>query len=330
MQSVGIIGAGAWGTALAMTARRAGRDVVLWALEPEVAEAVNREQVNPLYLPDVRLDPAVRATTDLALPARADIVLLVVPAQHLRSVADRLAPLVKTNIPVVICAKGIELGSAALLTEAAGALAGTTLMVMSGPSFAIEVARGLPTALTLASADLAAARAVAGALGSKAFRPYVSSDMVGVQIGGAVKNVLAIGCGICVGRRLGDNAKAALLTRGLAEIVRLAVALGGQVETLMGLSGLGDLVLTASSPQSRNYSLGLALGDGKTLEEVLGARRAVTEGVTTAGAVVALAARRQVDMPICAAVDRILSRGASIDAELHALLDRPLKEEVRR
>jgi len=328
MQRVGIIGGGAWGTALAAAVRRAGRDVTLWALEPDVVDAINTRHINTLYLPGADLDPAITATRDIARAADADVMLLVVPAQHVRAMAAQLAPHIRANTPVVICAKGIEQGTGALMTDAAAALVDTTLMVLSGPSFAGEVAKGLPTALTLATADAARGRAVATAIGSRTLRPYLSNDLIGAQVGGAVKNVLAIACGICEGRNLGANARAALLTRGIAEIVRFAVARGGQRETLMGLSGVGDLVLTATSMQSRNYSLGTALGQGRTLAEVLGARRSVTEGVTTADAVMGLAARLNVDMPICGAVNDILNRDAAIDAVMMALLDRPLKDEV--
>ena len=329
MKRVAVIGAGAWGTALAMVAHRAGREAVLWAFEPEVAAGINSAHENALYLPGIALDPAIRATNDLTEAARgADVLLLVPPAQNLRGLSEALATTVAAKLPVVICAKGIEQTTGALMTDAAAAIGHASIMVLSGPSFAGEVAKGLPTALTLAAADQALGRQVAESLGSRTFRPYLSADLIGAQIGGAVKNVLAIACGMCEGRRLGANARAALLTRGLAEIVRLAVARGGKAETLMGLSGLGDLVLTASSVQSRNYSLGLALGEGRTLAEVLGAPRSVTEGVTTAAAVVALAERLGVDMPICMAVDSILRRDARIDEAMGTLLERPLREET--
>ncbi len=329
MQKLGVIGAGAWGTALAVVGRRAGRDVSLWALEPEVAAEINQHQRNTPYLPGVALEPGIAATTDLGAAADADILLLVTPAQHLRATCEKLRPLLKSGVPVVICAKGIERGTSALMTDVvAQCLPGAPLMILSGPTFAQEVASGLPTAITLGASDPDLARNVAQAIGSRAFRPYVSTDIVGAEVGGAVKNVLAIGCGIVEGKGLGANGRAALLARGLAEIVRLAVARGGKPETLMGLSGLGDLVLTATSTQSRNYSLGVALGKGQTLEQVLGARRSVTEGVTTAEAVVTLAAKLGVDMPICSAIDRVLNHGASIDAMLKSLLERPLRDEV--
>ena len=329
MQRIGVIGAGAWGTALAIVARRAGRDVTLWALEPEVTTSINREYSNAIYLPDVTLDSAITATGDIGRAAVADIILLVVPAQFLRASCENLAPHIKAGTPVVICAKGIERESSALMTDVvAEALPEAAMMVLSGPTFASEVASGLPTAITLAATDPDLGRRVAAALSSPTFRPYLSDDVTGAEVGGAVKNVLAIGCGMADGKGLGANARAALLTRGLAEIVRLSLARGGRSETLMGLSGLGDLVLTATSSQSRNYSLGVALGEGKTLEAVLGARRSVTEGVTTAEAVVSLATKLNVDMPICAAIDQVLNHGAAIDDMLQGLLDRPLRDEA--
>jgi glycerol-3-phosphate dehydrogenase (NAD(P)+) len=228
----------------------------------------------------------------------------------------------------VLCAKGIETGSGALVSEVAAAtLPGAPLAVLSGPTFAIEVARGLPTAVTLATADATLGRALIAALGTRSFRPYLAADLVGAEIGGAVKNVLAIACGIIVGRGLGDNARAALITRGLAEMVRLAVAKGGRVETLMGLSGLGDLTLTCTGTQSRNHSLGIALGEGRSLAEILGPRRSIAEGVASAAAVAGLARRLGVEMPIVAAVDAILNAGAEIGATIDGLLDRPFRSE---
>ncbi len=328
MNTIGIVGAGAWGTALAATARRAGRNVVLWAHEPEVAGAINATRENPHYLPGVRLDCCARATTVLGEAAAADAVLLVTPAQHLRATCAALAPHWTAGKPAVICAKGIEQATGAMMTEVVEAeLPGAAVAVLSGPTFAIEVARGLPTAVTLACADVGLGQALVEAIGTATFRPYLSDDLIGAEIGGAVKNVLAIGCGIVEGRGMGDNARAALITRGLAEITRLAVAKGGHPETLTGLSGLGDLILTASSTQSRNYSLGLALGEGRTLAEVLGSRRAVTEGVWTAGAVVAMAASQGIEMPICAAVDAVLNRGADLDDTIRGLLSRPFRTE---
>ena len=330
MERLAVIGGGAWGTALAMTTRRAGREAVLWARDADVVESVNRRHENPAYLPGVGLDPVIRATTDLADAARyAEAALLVVPAQHLRVVARRLRPHLSPGVPVLLCAKGVEQGSLALMTEvAAEELPEAPQAVLSGPTFAAEVARGLPTAVTVAATDPDLAARFAAALGTPSFRPYASDDPVGAEIGGAVKNVLAIACGIVVGRRLGDNARAALITRGLAEIVRLAVAKGGRAETLTGLSGLGDLTLTCTAMQSRNHSLGVALGEGRALADVLAERRSVAEGVASAASVTALAARLGVEMPIAAAVDSILHRDAAIDETIARLLARPFRRET--
>ncbi len=327
IERIAVIGGGAWGTALAQTARRAGRAVTLWAREAEVVAAINRDHVNPLFLPDVSLEPDIRAVGDLAEAVRdTETALLAVPAKHLRAVTAALAPL---STPVVICAKGVEEKTGALLSEiVAATLPGVPLAVLSGPTFAAEVARALPTAVTLATADRALGTRLAAALGTRSFRPYLSDDVVGVEIGGAVKNVLAIACGIVEGRKLGDNARAALVTRGLAEMVRLALAKGGRAETLMGLSGLGDLVLTCTGAQSRNYSLGVALGQGRPLAAILAERRSIAEGVASAAAAAALARRLKVEMPIVAAVDAILHRGAAIDEAISALLARPFKSEA--
>jgi len=327
---IGVVGGGAWGTALALAALRAGRDTLLWAREPAVVEAIRRDRENRDYLPGVPLPAELEATSDLAALSGCDALLLVTPAQHLRSACAALAPHLKPGAPAVICAKGIEIETQALMCEAVEAVlpAGTPLAILSGPTFAAEVARGLPTAVTLACRDSGTGGALVEALGSRTFRPYLTDDVVGAQVGGAVKNVLAIACGVVEGRRLGDNARAALITRGLAEITRLGLRLGARPETLMGLSGLGDLTLTCSSLQSRNMSLGAALGQGRTLDEVLGERRSVAEGVWTARAVVALAGRLGVEMPICAAVDAILNRGASVDDTIRGLLARPFREEA--
>ncbi|GAB3446364.1 NAD(P)H-dependent glycerol-3-phosphate dehydrogenase [Insolitispirillum peregrinum] len=331
MQRIGVIGAGAWGTALALAATRAGRQTTLWAREQAVADAINGQHENPDYLPGLPLAPSLRATTDaLAVLAAADAVLLVVPAQHLRATCATLAPHWRPGVPALICAKGIEQGSGQLMSEVAAETLPATvpLVALSGPSFAAEVARGLPTAVTLACEDQALGTSLLSALGSRSFRPYLSADLIGAEVGGAVKNVLAIACGVLEGRAMGDNARAALLTRGLAEITRLGVAKGGLPGTFMGLSGMGDLLLTATSMQSRNFSLGFALGEGKSLSAILAGRKAVTEGVFTAAAVVALAEQLGVDMPICQAVDAILNRGADVEQVVAALLSRPFRIEL--
>lgn len=326
MKRIGIIGAGAWGTALAMVARRAGLDVVIQAYEPEVARAINETHENPTYLPGVKLDRAVRATADVAEAADgAEALLLVMPSQFVRGVCGTLALHIGAGVPAVICTKGIEPDTSALMSEVvADELPETPAAVLSGPTFAIEVARDLPTGVTLAATDEALAVRLSEALGTPRFRIYRTGDVAGVQIGGAVKNVIAIGCGIVEGKGLGDNARATLITRGLAEIARLGAAKGARPETLMGLSGIGDLTLTCNAMQSRNFSLGVALGRGEKLADVMAARASVTEGVFSAAAVTALARRLGVDMPICLAIDGVINHFADIDATIEGLLNRPV------
>jgi glycerol-3-phosphate dehydrogenase (NAD(P)+) len=327
--SVAIIGGGAWGTALAATIRRAGAAVRIWAHEADTVAAINQHHENVQFLPGIALDPAITATGDLARAAACDAVLLVVPAQFLRGIVRSLAPLLPETTPIVIATKGIECGSGATMGEiVAEILPRHPLAVLSGPTFAIEVARGLPTAVTLATKDPALGRALVAAIGTASFRPYLGEDPIGCEIGGAVKNVLAIACGIVTGRGLGDNARAALITRGLAEMVRLAVAKGGRASTLMGLSGLGDLTLTCTAMQSRNCSLGAALGAGQSLAQILAGRHSVAEGVATAAAVAGLARRLGIDMPIVSATDAILHHGAAIDTAIAGLLGRPFTVEA--
>lgn len=326
---ISIVGAGAWGTALAVAARRAGSAVTLWGYEDEIVSAINERHENTLYLPGVALDPAIRATADLAETVAADAVLLAAPAQHLRATISPLAGHLAPATPLIVCAKGIEQETRALMSEAVEAVfPQNPVFILSGPTFAAEVAAGLPTAVTLAGRDLSAAQSLADTLSSERFRPYSGDDVIGAQIGGAIKNVLAIACGIAEGRGFGDNARAALVTRGLAELTRLCLAKGGRAETMMGLSGLGDLVLTCTSTQSRNYSLGLELGAGRTLAEILDARHSVAEGVYTASAAVNLAEKLGIEMPIATAVDAVLNKGADIETVIEALLTRPLRAEA--
>ncbi|MDA0338776.1 MAG: NAD(P)-dependent glycerol-3-phosphate dehydrogenase [Proteobacteria bacterium] len=328
-EHIGIIGGGAWGTALATSAVRAGRKATLWALEDGVVGAINDHHRNDDYLPDVALDPALRATGEIDVAAAADALLLVCPAQYLRRVAADASATARPGVPLVICSKGIEQSTLMLMSDVlADVAAGHPVAVLSGPTFAREVANNLPCALTLAVSDDTLGHELLDALGHNRFRLYLSQDVVGAQIGGAVKNVLAIAAGIVAGAKLGDNAAAALITRGLAEIMRLGEAMGARRETLMGLSGLGDLVLTCGSTQSRNMSLGMALGQGRTLQDVLAERNSVAEGVFTAVGVAALAEKYKVDMPICSAMDRILNHHAPVAEEIQGLLDRPFKLEV--
>lgn len=328
MSKIGIIGGGAWGTALAQTMHRAGNQAMLYAREPEVVDAINKRYENTAFLPHVKLAAEVRATNRLAEALDADIILLVTPSQRLREVTQNAARDWPDRVPTVICCKGIEQDSCALMSEVVNAtLPGIPLAVLSGPTFAREVADDKPTAVTLACADETLGKVLMETLSAPKFRIYRSRDIVGAQIGGAVKNVIAIACGIIEGRGLGDNARAALVTRGLAEIMRLGLAKGGQAETLAGLSGLGDLTLTCNATQSRNFSLGVALGEGKALEDVLSHRNSVAEGVYTAPSVSELGRRMGVELPICTAVDGVLHHHADIDASIAGLLARPLKAE---
>lgn len=330
IERISILGAGAWGTALAVAARRAGRSVLLQAHEPEVADAIDRLRCNERYLPDIVLDPDIRSTTDPAAAVNvAEAVLVACPAQHVRRVLSAAAAAWQPGVPAVICGKGIEQRTGLLLGEVVEqTLPNVPVCILSGPSFAQEVARQLPTALTLASTDGRLRQSLPAALGTPALRIYSTDDVVGAQVGGAIKNVIAIACGIVAGRGLGDNARAALITRGLAEMARLAAAMGALPETLTGLTGLGDLVLTCNATQSRNFSLGLALGQGRRLVDVLGERVTVAEGVYTAAVAVEAASRYGIEMPICAAVDAVLNHDADLDQMISSLLARPPKAEV--
>ena len=323
-----VIGAGAWGTALAQVCRRAGLATTLWAREPEVAEEINSSRTNSMFLPEITLDAGITAVTGLAPCAEADLILAVVPAQHMRAMLTHLAPHLRARQPVILCAKGIEQGTLKLMTQVLAETAPAAApAVLSGPSFAGEVARGLPTAVTLACPDEALGEALARAIATPSFRPYWTADVVGAEAGGAVKNVLAIACGIVEGAGLGRSAHAAVVTRGFAELTRLAVALGADARTLAGLCGLGDLVLTCSSSQSRNMSLGLALGRGESLEAALAGKLSVAEGVASAPAVRALAQRLDVETPICEAVAAVLAGERDLGEAIGGLLSRPLRTE---
>lgn len=327
--SISIIGGGSWGTALAQMLSMDGTQVTLYARDAGLAGEINKTRENAKYLPGIRLNPAVTATSDLPAAAKSDILLLATPAQFLRETLAKLAPHLQAGVPLVNCAKGIEISTGKLLSETVAETAPQNpYAALSGPTFAPEVARGLPTALTIASGIPAdSLHALAEKLRRKTFRPYISQDPVGADIAGAIKNVIAIACGIVEGRKLGQNAKAAVMTRGMAEIKRYGMARGAKPETFLGLCGVGDLMLTCSSMTSRNFSLGFELGGGKDLAAILASRKTVAEGVSTAKALAVHAVTHKVDMPICLAVDAILHKGAGVDDIVTGLLARELKEE---
>jgi glycerol-3-phosphate dehydrogenase (NAD(P)+) len=325
IQKISVLGGGAWGTALALTCARAGRAVTLWEFDAGNAEHLAGKRESR-FLPGVRLDDAIVVTRALGEASRADAILLVVPAQAMRSVVKTLAQTIGHGTPLVACAKGIEHGTHDFMSEIIGECAPQAVpAILSGPSFAADVARGLPTAVTIAAGDEAIARELAHAMNTNTFRPYHSTDVRGVEIGGAIKNVLAIASGIVTGRGLGASASAALTTRGFAELVRFGRAHGARTETMMGLSGLGDLILTCSTPQSRNFSFGVALGKGEAPASA--AHGKLAEGAFTAPVLLEMARAKNIEMPISAAVASILAGEMSVDAAIESLLTRPLKAE---
>lgn len=322
--TIAILGAGAWGTALANCAARAGNVVILWGRDKAAIAHLSETRENP-HLPGIRLDDGIAVTCALEDLTDADAALLVVPTQEVRQAATDAADALAADTPIVVCAKGIERGTHLFVTEVVAQCAPDAVpAILSGPSFAADVARGLPTAVTLACHNETVAAALAQALGSATFRPYHSTDVRGVEIGGAAKNVLAIAAGIVLGRKLGASAAAALTTRGFAELSRFGRAFGARPETLTGLSGLGDLILTCSSPQSRNFSLGIALGEGRSLAE---AQTKLAEGVFTAPVLVEMASAKGIHMPIASAVAAVLDGRLSVDAAIESLLTRPFKAE---
>jgi glycerol-3-phosphate dehydrogenase (NAD(P)+) len=322
---IGVIGGGAWGTALAQVVAANGGETLLWALEDEVIDAVNRIHRNPIYLPDVQLDPSIRATGNFSELADRDAWLVVTPAQHMRAILERMPC---PGMPLVLCSKGIEESSGALLHEVAKEVCSSSpIGVLSGPTFAHEVAAGLPTAVTLAAEDVALAERLRERIARPTFRIYISDDVAGAEIGGAVKNVLAIACGVVDGKGLGQNARAALVARGFAEMRRFGLACGAKRETLSGLSGLGDLVLTCSSTSSRNYSLGVGIGEGRSAAELLSNRKTIAEGAFTAPVLARVSREKGIDMPIVNAVDALIAGRANVDQVLDELLSRPPRSE---
>ena len=329
MKKAGIIGAGAWGTALSTVCQRAGLETLIWAFEEDVVKDINTAHENKTFLPDVSLNPGIKATNELEDLADRDFLLLVIPTQFTRNIIVELAASLPKSVPLVICSKGIEIKTGKLLSEVLVEIVpDNPLAVLSGPSFAADVARGKPAAVTIAGESKKCAQAIGLAIGQPTFRPYWSGDIIGAQVGGALKNVLAIACGISDGKKFGDSARSALITRGLSEMIQLAKAKGGQASTLMGLCGLGDTVLTCTSTMSRNFSLGKALGEGESMEDILSKRKSVSEGVYTAKVVAKLADAYSLDMPISAAVNTILHEGADVDKTIHELMTRPFSEEA--
>lgn len=328
MTKISVIGAGAWGTALAQVYAVAGHDVTLWAREESLVKTIQDTGCNTTYLPSIQLHENLHVTNDLSAITDADVILNVTPAQFLRDNLGRIAPLLRDGQPMVICAKGIEIASNSLLSDVVMAeCPQVKLAFLTGPNFAGEIAGGLPSASTLACADKQAGDVIQSKLTSPTLRLYLTTDMIGAQVAGAIKNVIAIACGIAEGLKLGESARAALVTRGLAETARLAEALGGSRETLMGQCGVGDMMLTCSSMKSRNFSCGVELAQGKTMDDIITERRSVTEGIPTAKAAHSLAKNKGVDLPIVEAVYNCLYNGLSVQDAVTAILSRPVRSE---
>lgn len=327
-QRVSVLGAGAWGTALALNAARSGRDVTLWGRNPETLETISCDRQLPRYLPDITFDQPLTTTIDLTEAADADCILMVTPAQTTAAIAESIGFYVAKGTPVILAAKGLEKSTQRMMTEVLkDYLPQAKAAVLSGPSFASDVARGLPTAVTIAAETAPLAEQLCATFSNSIFRPYASHDLIGVQLGGALKNVLAIACGIVMGKKLGASAHAALMTRGFAEMQRLALKLGARPETLMGLSGFGDVTLSCSSPQSRNFSFGYALGQGTKLADLMAPGAKLSEGAYTASVACELAQKCDVEMPIAQAVADVLDHTATIDEAVSRLMSRPLRRE---
>lgn len=332
MQKIGVIGAGAWGTALAQVLAGNDHEVLIWAREPDVVSDINKKNENKSFLPGVELKSNIQATESLSKAGESDLILLVTPAQFVRPTLQALKPSLTPGKPIVICSKGVEIETGALMSHIAQEeIPDTPVGVMSGPTFAGEVAKGLPAAVTLAIKDKDIGQEIVDTINTRSFRVYTSEDLIGLQIGGAVKNVIAIACGVCQGLNLGESARAALMTRGLAEMTRLVSAMDGRKMTLMGMCGIGDLVLTCHSTQSRNFSLGEELGKGRTIEDLLDERsgKCVTEGYHTAKALKKMADSHAVDMPISCTVYECLHEGKTIKKGLAELMDRPTKSKFK-
>ncbi len=328
MNEVSIIGAGSWGTALAQAISTNKKEVTLWARQKQLADEINATHKNKPYLSDQQLNKNINATSELKIALRSDILLIVTPAQAIREILQDIKPLINQNHRLVLCSKGIETQTGKLTSDIAEeTLTGTQCAILSGPNFAHEIAAGKPAATTLACKDINIAKTLQKAIASTYFRPYISNDIIGTQIAGSLKNVIAIACGIAHGMNMGESARASLVTRGIAEISRLGVAMGGQKDTFMGLCGIGDMMLTCSSEQSRNFSLGHALGKGTDINQALNNSKGIAEGYYTAEAAVKLAKKHDVDMPISETVNKLLGSDLSPETALQEMLNRPLSEE---
>lgn len=330
MTTVSVIGAGAWGTALAQVIADQGKDTTIWTREDALAREINATHINENYLPSIGLSHYINATSSLQIAMKSDIILMVTPAQYMRGVLTNATAFIRPNHKFVLCSKGIELKSGKMMSEVAAETLpdGTPIAILSGPNFAHEIAAGKPAATTLACADEDTAILLQEAIASPHFRPYITNDLIGAQVAGALKNVIAIACGAAKGMEMGESARASLVTRGLAEIARLGHAMGAQYETFLGLSGVGDMMLTCSSEKSRNFSLGHELGLGKNIADILASRRNVTEGVHTAEAALMLAQTYNVEMPISQAVHKCVNLGVALDEAMHEMLNRPVGHEL--
>ncbi len=330
MQNIAIMCGGSWGTSIAQTIANTGCNTKLWVREKNLVTEINENHTNSGYLPDIDLNDSILAMNSIEDTIKdAEAIFMVSPAQHMRSILEQMKPYLNLETPIVLCSKGIEVATGMRMSDVLYEISPETpYLVLSGPTFADEVAKGLPAAVTLATNHKEIGIEIAKTIKSKTFRPYVTGDPIGAEISGAIKNVIAIACGIVYGRNLGENARAAIMTRGMAEMKRMGMALGAKSETFLGLSGMGDLTLTCNSSKSRNFSLGVMCGEGHSLNEILTKSKQVTEGVATANAVLDFARKHAVDMPICQAVNDTLHNGTSIDDTIESLLSRPLTQEM--
>lgn len=329
MTHISVIGSGAWGTALAQTIASTGKNVTLWARNPELARDINAHSENKAYLGGYPLSTSINSTSELKIALQSNIILMVTPAQSMRNILEDMKQHIHAEHVLVLCSKGIELSSGKLMSEVVHEiLPNTPVAILSGPNFAHEIAAGKPAATTLACTNDERAKTLQNAIASPTFRPYISNDVIGTQLAGALKNVIAIACGIAHGLQMGESARASLVTRGLIEIARLGNAIGAKHETFLGQCGVGDMMLTCSSEKSRNFSLGYELGKGDTLDEILKRRKTVTEGVHTATSILPLCQKHNIDMPITLAVHKCLNEGLSLDEALQDMLNRPVGHEL--